>query len=61
VGRDDQNSSSNNRNTLPQTPKNLKIAHGKVKEEISHEFAELGNTKALKELNKSIQKRNKKK
>lgn len=61
MGRDDHNSSSNNRNTLPQTPNNLKIAPGKVKEEISREFAELGNTKALKELNKSIQKRNKKK
>lgn len=60
MGRDDNKSSSNNKNTLPQTPKNLKIQPGKMKEEVSREFAGLGNSKAIKELNKSIKKRNKK-
>ena len=52
MGRDEHKSSSNNKNTLPQTPKNLKIPPGRIKEEIASEFAEIG-TKALKVLNKS--------
>ncbi|MET0787005.1 MAG: hypothetical protein ABWX61_04870 [Paenisporosarcina sp.] len=58
MGRDDRDNSKKN---LPQTLKNLIIPSGKVKEEFSREFAVIGNTKALKELNKSIRKRNKKK
>lgn len=52
MGRDDDKSSSNNKNTLPQTPKNLKIDPSRVQEEFSHEFAEIGS-KALKRLNTS--------
>lgn len=52
MGRDDNKTSSKNKNTLPQTPKNLKIPPGRIKEELASEFAEIG-TKALKVLNKS--------
>ncbi|HWJ77095.1 YfhD family protein [Ureibacillus composti] len=41
MGRDDNKSHSNNKNTLPQTPKNQKIAPNKVEEEISQELSEL--------------------
>lgn len=41
MGRDDNKSNSNNKNTLPQTPKNQKIAPNKVSEEFSRELAEL--------------------
>ena len=41
MGRDDNKSNSNNKNTLPQTPKNQKIAPNKVREEFSKELAEL--------------------
>jgi hypothetical protein len=52
MGRDEHRSSSNSKNTLPQTPKSLKIPPGRIKEETASEFAEIG-TKALKVLNKS--------
>ena len=52
MGRDDDKSSSNNKNSLPQTPKNLKIEPSRVQEEFSREFAEIGS-KALKKLNSS--------
>ena len=52
MGRDDDKSSSNNKNTLPQTPKSLKIDPSRVQEEFSREFAEIGS-KALKKLNTS--------
>ncbi|WP_019413702.1 YfhD family protein [Paenisporosarcina sp. TG20] len=43
MGRDDHNSSSNNKNSLPQTPKFLKMSPGKAKEEFSREFQEIIN------------------
>ena len=43
MGRDNHNSSSNNKNSLPQTPKTLKTAPGKAREEFSREFTELIN------------------
>ena len=52
MGRDEHKSSSNSKNTLPQTQKSLKIPPGRMKEETASEFAEIG-TKALKVLNKS--------
>jgi len=54
LGRDDHNKQSNGKNTLPQTPKSLKIEPGRVKEELASEFAEIGD-KAIKGLNKSTQ------
>lgn len=54
MGRDDNKSSSNNKNSLPQTPKSLKIEPCLVQEEFSSEFAEIGS-KALKRLNTSTQ------
>lgn len=41
MGRDDSKSKGTNKQSLPQTPKNLKIAPNKVREEIAKEFAEL--------------------
>ena len=52
MGRDDNKSTSNNKNSLPQTPKTLKIPRGNIKEETASEFAEIGS-KALNVLNKS--------
>lgn len=52
MGRDDNKATSNNKNSLPQTPKSLKIPQGLVKEETASEFAEIGS-KALKVLNTS--------
>ena len=52
MGRDEHKSKSNNKNTLPQTPKSLKIPPGRIKEETASEFAEIGS-KALKVLNTS--------
>lgn len=43
LGRDNKQGSSNNKASLPQTPKNQKIKPGNMKEEISMELAELGN------------------
>lgn len=54
MGRDDNKSTSNNKNSLPQTPKSLKIPSGSLKEETASEFAEIGS-KALEVLNKSTQ------
>jgi len=44
LGRDDHNSSSNNKNSLPQTPKNLKISPADVQEEFSRELTEIIQT-----------------
>lgn len=41
MGRDDSKSKGTNKESLPQTPKNLKIAPNKVREEISKELVEL--------------------
>jgi hypothetical protein len=49
MGRDDNKTGSNNSNSLPQTPKNLKIPPSKVDEEFSRELAELGNLKPKRE------------
>ena len=52
MGRDDNKSSSNNKNSLPQTPKTSKMDPKQVKEELASEFAEIGH-KALKVLNQT--------
>lgn len=48
MGRDDKKGKSKNKGSLPQTPKNQKIAPNKMREEISRELSELdeivGNT-----------------
>lgn len=41
MGRDDSSSKGTNKGSLPQTPKNLKIAPDKVREEIAEELDEL--------------------
>ena len=41
MGRDDSQGKSNNTRSLPQTPKNQKIAPNKVHEEFSKELDEL--------------------
>ncbi|BDH63725.1 hypothetical protein MTP04_38550 [Lysinibacillus sp. PLM2] len=41
MGRDDSQGKSNNTSSLPQTPKNLKIAPDKVHEEFAQELDEL--------------------
>ena len=41
MGRDDSKSKGTNKQSLPQTPKNLKIAPNKVREEIAEELDEL--------------------
>lgn len=41
MGRDDSSSKGTNKGSLPQTPKNQKIAPNKVREEIAEEFSEL--------------------
>ena len=41
MGRDDSSSKGTNKQSLPQTPKNLKIKFNKVKEEIANELNEL--------------------
>ena len=41
MGRDDSKSKGTNKQSLPQTPKNLKIAPNKVREEIADELNEL--------------------
>lgn len=43
MGIDNHNSSSNNKNSLPQTPKALIQAPAQAREEFSREFPELGN------------------
>lgn len=52
MGRDNKQGQSNNKGSLPQTPKNQKIAHNKVSEEFSQEFMELINTVTQKQHNK---------
>ena len=52
MGRDDNKSSSNNKNSLPQTPKGSKMDPKQVKEELANEFAEIGQ-KALNVLKKT--------
>lgn len=41
MGRDDKKGKSNNKNSLPQTPKNLKIGPNDIGMEMAREFAEL--------------------
>lgn len=41
MGRDNKQGSSHNKGSLPQTPKNQKIAPSKAKEEFSKEFESL--------------------
>ncbi|HWK23126.1 MAG TPA: hypothetical protein VNS08_08860 [Ureibacillus sp.] len=38
MGRDDSNSKGTNKQSLPQTPKNAKIAPGEMREEIAEEL-----------------------
>ena len=52
MGRDDSKSKGTNKQSLPQTPKNLKIAPNKVREEIAEE---------IDELHRLVEKRKKKK
>lgn len=42
MGRDNKQGKSSNKGSLPQTPKNQKIAPNKVNEEFSSELMELG-------------------
>lgn len=44
LGRDDHNSSNHNKNSLPQTPKELKISPADVQEEFSRELTEIIQT-----------------
>lgn len=53
MGRDDSKSKGTNKQSLPQTPKNMKIAPNKVKEEIANELTEL-HQQAKKEKEKCI-------
>ena len=41
MGRDDSKSKGTNKESLPQTPKNLKIPPNKIREEIAEELDEL--------------------
>ena len=41
MGRDNKQGQSNNKNSLPQTPKNQKIAPNKMREEVAQELSEL--------------------
>lgn len=41
MGRDNKQGQSNNKDTLPQTPKNLKIKPSDIQEEFAKEFKEL--------------------
>jgi len=41
MGRDDSKSKGTNKGSLPQTPKNAKIAPGEMREEIAQELNEL--------------------
>ncbi|MEO4052008.1 YfhD family protein [Solibacillus sp. CAU 1738] len=51
MGRDNKQGKSNNKGSLPQTPKNQKIAPNKVQEEFSQELTELEKlvAKSIKE------------
>lgn len=52
MGRDNKQGQSNNKASLPQTPKNQKIAPNKVSEEFSQEFMELINSVTQNKKNK---------
>jgi len=52
MGRDNKQGQSNNKGSLPQTPKNQKIAPNKVSEEFSQEFMELINSVSQNQNNK---------
>lgn len=52
MGRDDSKSKGTNKQSLPQTPKNLKIAPNKVREEIADELSELHQLAAKAKKNK---------
>lgn len=54
MGRDNKQGKSQNKDTLPQTPKNQKIKPNEIQEEFAREFGEL-------ELNESMKKRNNRK
>jgi len=41
MGRDDSKSKGTNKQSLPQTPDNMKIAPGEMREEIAQELDEL--------------------
>lgn len=41
MGRDNKQGQSNNKGSLPQTPKNLKIVPSRVQEEFARELMEL--------------------
>lgn len=43
MGKDNNNSSSNNKKAMPQTPKTMKTTPGKAREEFSREFTDLIN------------------
>lgn len=58
MGRDNHQGASNNKSSLPQTPKNQKIKPGDMKEEMSKELAEL--TKLAPKKNKFNTKKGKK-
>ncbi|SDN31958.1 YfhD-like protein [Psychrobacillus sp. OK028] len=45
MGRDNKQGQSNNKDTLPQTPKNLKIKPSDIREEFAKEFEELEKSK----------------
>lgn len=59
MGRDNHKGSSNNKNSLPQTPKNQIIKPGDMREEMSKELAEL--TKLTPKIDKFNPKKRKKK
>ncbi|MCH7323703.1 YfhD family protein [Solibacillus sp. MA9] len=52
MGRDNKQGQSSNKGSLPQTPKNQKIAPNKAKEEFSKEFSDLINSVAEKKSKK---------
>ena len=60
MGRDNHNSSSNNKNSLPQTPKALKASPGKAREEFSREFTDLINKNVNGKASNQRNKNNKK-
>ena len=53
MGRDEHTKGSNSSGSLPQTPKNQKIAPRDMKEEMSKELAELRKTPAKQKKRKS--------
>ena len=58
MGKDNHKGASNNKSSLPQTPKNQKIKPGDMKEEMSKELAEL--TKLVQKKDKFNTKKRKK-